>query len=268
MASCEGTITTDLATDAPVDPDIQEVVVPLLGIEFQTSGGTETLEMTEAELIDLMDSLDGNSLRVFTDEELPTGDYTGVRLLFDEDNTEDAHVIDGAGSERTLDFSSGDYADIDFSVDEEESSSESLILTLDLRLSLSVNDNNEYLLDPVLRAVPADEASELQGTVTAACISTDTAANQAAIYLFAGEDVTADDFDGQEADPYATAPVLTSASGEGTYVLRSLAAGTYTIALACNAEEENPTTDDDLDFQGSANVELDEGETLDADLTT
>jgi hypothetical protein len=265
MASCEGTITTDLATEVPADPNIRQVVAPFLGIEFQRSdGGTESIELTNAEAIDLMAYVIGDPIRLLTDEDLPEGNYTGVRLKFDPDDTDNAYVIDGIGSERTLAIADGEYADMEFNVEEDESSSESLILTLDLRLSLSSNDQDEFRLTPVLRSVPADQAGVIQGTVTAACLSEDLGQNAPAVYLFEGEDVTADDFDGEDAEPFATAPVSTQL----TYELRFIPAGSYTIALACSGIEEDPTTDDDLDFQATQNIELDEGETLQQDLTT
>jgi len=268
MASCEGTITMDLATQAPADATLQQVIAPFVGLDFQKSdGATERLELSDAEPLDLIASVSGNPLRLFTDEDLPTGDYTGVRLLFDEENTDDAFVIDGLGAERTLTITSGEYADIDFSVAEDETSSAALTLTLDLRLSLSSNDNEEYLLEPVLRSVPTDEAGALQGAASAACITDDAAFNEAAVYLFEGEDVTPDDHDGQGAEPYVTAPVvLDTVSGGFIYALRFLPAGTYTVALACDGDLEDPTTDEDLDFQAAENVDIEEGETLQQDL--
>lgn len=270
MASCEGTITTDLATEDPADPNIRQVVAPFLGIEFERSdGGTESIELTNAEAIDLMAYVSGDPIRLLTDEDLPEGNYTGVRLMFDADDTDNAFVIDGIGSERPLTIAEGEYADIDFNVAEDESSSESLTLTLDLRLSLSANDQDEYQLAPVLRSIPTDQAGEIQGIVTAACLSEDLGENAPAVYLFEGQDVTPDDFDGQDqdAEPFATAPVLLT-TDQFTYELRFIPEGSYTIALACNGADEDPTTDEDLDFQATQNIELDEGETLQQDLTT
>jgi hypothetical protein len=268
MASCEGTITTDLATEVPADPNIRQVVAPFLGIEFERSdGGTESIELTNAEAIDLMAFVSGDPIRLLTDEDLPEGNYTGVRLKFDADDTDNAFVIDGIGSERTLSIEDGEYADIDFNVAEDESSSESLTLTLDLRLSLSANEQDEYHLAPVLRSIPTDQAGAIQGIVTAACLSEDLGENAPAVYLFEGQDVTADDFDdGQDVEPFATAPVLLT-TDQFTYELRFIPEGSYTIALACNGAEEDPTTDEDLDFQATQNIELDEGETLQQDLT-
>src|SRR5690606_31643483 len=136
------------------------------------------------------------------------------------------------GAQRELTVSNGDYAPMDFTVEEDESSSEELTLTLDLRMSLSVDRNNRYALQPKLRSIRTDAAGELEGIVSAACLSADASTTRAAVYLFEGENVTPDDIDGQEPEPYATAAVVLDAIGFN-YRLRFIAPGTYTVALAC-----------------------------------
>jgi len=62
------------------------VQVNLLGLDLRKSDGTSaTLEFNSGELVDLMDLRNGDPLRLFTNEDLPVGSYTGVRLLFDTD---------------------------------------------------------------------------------------------------------------------------------------------------------------------------------------
>jgi hypothetical protein len=51
-----------------------------------------------------------------------------------------------------------------------------------------------------------------------------------------------------------------------TYVVRSLPAGTYTLAVTCDAQDDDPTTDDEIDFTETQTVELEEGEDLEQDL--
>lgn len=267
IASCEGSLTTELAIEAPANPQLQQVVAPLLGLEFQRSdGGTETLEFDAAEAVDLAAFAGRNPVRLFTDEELPEGSYTGVRLLFDEQDVDNTFVIDELGAQRELTIVEADYAPMQFSVEEEESTSESLILTLDLRLSLSSDADDDYTLDPVLRSMPRDQAGGVQGAVEAGCAS-DDAFVVAAVYLFEGEDVIPDDADGQNAEPFATAPVLVDAiSTAPFYELRNIPEGTYTLALACGADLEDPSTDDELDFQSSINVDVDESQITEQDL--
>ena len=56
LAGCEGTFTNDLATEPPADPEIAEVRVGLLGLEFEASGGgTRTLDFRDAEAVDLLE---------------------------------------------------------------------------------------------------------------------------------------------------------------------------------------------------------------------
>lgn len=266
IASCEGTITTDLATEAPADPTLQQIVAPLSGVEFRRSdGGTELFSFDEAERIDLLTFVDGAPVRLLTDEDLPEGTYDGVRLVFDTETTNSAYVIDGLGAQRELTVSSGDYAPMSFTVEEDESASDEITLVLDLRMSLSVNEEDQYSLQPRLRSIRTEEAGDLQGIVTASCLSDDASTTQAAVYLFEGEGITPDDIDGSGEEPYATAPVVLDGNGFN-YLLRFIQAGTYTVALACDGAEEDPLTDDEVDFRATATVDINEGETTQQDI--
>ena len=85
LAGCdENNFTADLATDPPADPAVTGVSVNLRGLEFrQSDGSTPTLEFRDGEIVNLLDLDEGSPVRLFTDEELPAGSYTGVRLRFD-----------------------------------------------------------------------------------------------------------------------------------------------------------------------------------------
>lgn|SRR5512138_1026229 len=262
LASCEGTITTDLMTSAPADPTLQQVVAPFMGLEFERSdGGTERFAFDEAERIDLLTFVNGTPVRLLTDEDLPEGTYTGVRLLFDAESSDSAYVMDGLGAQRDLTVSDSDYVPLNFTVEEEESNSEEITLTLDLRMSLSVDNRNRYTLQPKLRSVRTEDAGELEGFVSAGCLSAgSTTQTDAAVYLFSGRNVTPDDIDGQGVEPYATTAVVLDGNGF-SYRFRFIATGTYTAALVCDATGDDPLTDDQLTFRASATVEIDEGET-------
>jgi hypothetical protein len=250
-------LTADLAVEPPADISIQQVQTTLRGLEFSKSdGSTATLEFTDGESRDLLDFTSGQVLRLFTDEELPDGTYNGIRLLFDEDQADDAFVLDGSGAQRTLSIAQADYTQISLAVDEDESIDEELTLTLDLRQSLSFDDEeDQYNLTPVLRSVRTEDAGQISGTVSASCTTA------GAVYAFQGE-VEPDDIGS------STAPYLTTALSAvvTTYVVRSLPEGTYTLAVTCDADDDDPTTDDDIDFTGTQTVELEEGEDLEQDL--
>jgi hypothetical protein len=259
-SSCDDgelTLTADLAVEPPADISLQQVQTTLRGLEFRKSdSSTETLEFTDGESRDLLAITASQPLRLFTDEELSDGTYNGVRLLFDEDQADEALVLDGNGAEQPLVIAQADYTAIDLTVDEDESVDEALTLTLDLRQSLSFDDEeDQYELAPVLRSVRTEDAGQISGTISASCTTA------GAVYAFQGE-VEPDDI-GSSTAPYLTSALSTVVP---TYVVRSLPAGTYTLAVTCDAEDDDPTSDDEIDFTGTQTVELEEGEDLEQDL--
>jgi hypothetical protein len=267
LAGCEGTFTNDLATEPPADPEIAEVRVGLLGLEFEASGGgTRTLDFRDAETVDLLELADGEPLRMFTDETLDAGTYTGVRLLFDDDV--DAVVADTADQEFPLALEDGAYAPLDFQVEDDDRSSHAYTLTLDLRQSLSFDDGaDDYTLVPVVRAVRSNRTADLSGGVDLDCGDGDSLEPGGAVYLFAGRDVTPDDLDGAGAEPYATTRVTPAAvGGVVRYALRNLEPGDYTITVTCRGDVEALGRDDDLRFRGTRNVALESGESREVDL--
>lgn len=267
LAGCEGDITVDMTTEFPSDPNVNQVVVNVRGLEFTGSSGTETLEFTDPQLLDLMDYTDDdNTLRLFTGEELPEGRYTGVRLLLDDDQDDAFVTVSGATGQFDVNVVDGDFASVDFEFEDNDSGSESIMLLLDLRQSLSFNDDNdEYTFTPVLRALRNEDISSIQGNVSVTCPAGDSIV-EGAVYLFQGNDITPDDLDGAGVEPFATSPIFTSTDGSFFYSLRVLPAGDYTMALTCIGDDDDPATDQDLEFRNIVNVELDEAEFLDRNL--
>jgi hypothetical protein len=242
---------------------INQLQVSMLGLEFRTSDGSiSTLEFRAGELVDLLDLREGSPLRLFTSEELPSGSYTGLRLLFDE--AEDATVVNTDGDVFPVLLVDGAFAPVDFSVEDNESSSEQLTLTLDLRQSLSFDDiDDEYTLTPVLRAVRTSQAAQISGNVTATCPAGTSLILGGAVYAYAGADVTPDDLDGTAPEPFATTSVtLGTDTGQFGYALRFLPAGDYTLALSCRGNEDELLVDDELDFGDGVNVTVDDGSQL------
>lgn len=270
LAACDGSrFTADLASDAPADPGITQIQVSLLGLEFRTSDGANpTLEFSSGEPVDLLDLVTGDPLRLFTSEQLSSGRYTGVRLLFDE--SADASVIDADGLEFPLVLADGAFAPVDFTVEDNDrdGSSESRTLTLDLRQSLTFDaDNDEYLLTPHLRAVRTGDAARIEGAVAAVCPIDGSLTLGGAVYLFTGNGATPDDIDGTGVEPVATTRVIgDSISGQFSYALRFLSPGEYTLALTCFGDADAADADDDLQFQNVTDVQLDEQDIARIDL--
>jgi len=266
LGGCEANFTADLATDPPADPAITAVQANLRGLEFRRSDGTTpVLKFNAGELVDLMDLRDGDPLRVFTDEQLPAGRYTGVRLLFDADENDNA-VAAGA-EEFPLQLADGDFADVDFRVEDEKNSRESITLVLDLRQSLALDEaDDEYTLTPRLRATDTGDAARIEGDVTATCPAGTSLETGGAVYLFAGREVDPDDIDGVGVEPFATTAVVDDGFGVFRYALRFLPRGNYTIALTCRGDEDVPGESGSLDFRNVGNLQLDDGEVLQRDL--
>ena len=256
LGGCDGTLTAELATDPPADTSIRIVQVNLLGLDLRRSDGTSTtLEFNSGELVDLVDLRIRDPLRLFTNEELPAGSYTGVRLLFDEDVSD--NVVTDRDGDTPLVLAEGAYAAVDFSVEDQQSSSEKLSLMLDLRQSLKYEtDSDRYTLTPALRSVSSDDAARIEGVVTVVCPLDPLLVPGEAVYLFSGENVSPDDLDGAGAEPFATTTVERSATGVLVYSLRFLPAGDYTLALTCNGYEDELGVDDDLRFRNVTNVRI------------
>ena len=256
LAGCEGTVSVDLGTTAPADPAISQVLVELDGVQFRKGGGgVESLEFDSPQQVDLMTYLDGNDFRVFTEEQLSDGSYTGVRLLFGDDEDEENRVILTDGRDFPLAVSSGDaFGDVDFTVDKDDSSNDSVQLTLDLRQSLLFNDDNDdgTVITPVIRAIRVEDAGGVAGNVSVSC-----PANSAlAIYLYTG-DVTPDDRDNAGVEPYLTTGVgLNGSSSSSGYAFPFLPEGTYTLASTCRGNDETPTVSEDLNFQNIVTVDV------------
>ncbi len=267
LAGCDVRFTSDLGTDAPSDPDISGVEANVLGLDFRRDDGTSvTLEFRTGELVDLIDLTDGDPLRLFTDEELPVGRYSGVRLLFDEDEGDNAVTV--GNDEFPLLLADGEFAAVDFLVEDEESSQEKLTLMLDLRQSLSFDEANaEYTLAPRLRAIRTDDAARIEGTVTVACPVGTSLATGGAVYLFSGADVQPDDLDGAGVEPLATTRVVVDPFiASSRYALRFLPAGDYTLALTCKGNEDLLEVDDDLAFRNVTNIQVDTDDVLQRNL--
>jgi hypothetical protein len=262
LAGCEGTVSVDLGTTAPADPAIAQVLVELDGVQFQKDGGgVESLEFDSPQQVDLMTYLDGNDFRVLTDEQLADGRYTGVRLLFGDDEDDENSVILSDGRDFPLAISGGDaFGDVDFTVDKDNSSNDSVQLTFDLRQSLLFDDGDDdgTVLTPVIRAIRVEDAGGIAGNVTVSC-----PANSAlAIYVFAG-DVTPDDRDNADVEPYLTTGVgLNGSSSSSGYAFPFLPEGTYTLASTCRGNDETPTVSEDLNFQNVVTVDVDADATV------
>lgn len=269
LAGCDGVFTVDLGTDPPANPAIADVQANLLGVELRKAdSAVTTLEFRDSELVDLRDLATASTpLRLFTSETLPTGEYTGIRLLFDADV--DAKVVDTTGATFPMQLAAGNFADMDFTVEEDKRSTETLSLALDLRQSLAFDDaSDEYTFTPVLRSVRTADAAQVSGTVNVACPAGSTMLEDGAVYLYRGTNIDPDDLDGAGTEPFATTRIVRDLPSGGvlTYALSYLPAADYTITLTCQGDADALGESNELVFSNTQNISLDDGEAMTLDL--
>lgn len=268
LAGCQGQVSVDLTTEKPADPAIRQVVAGLAGLQFgKSDGSTEDLEFATSESVNF-NGFQGSLLTLFTDEPLPEGTYTGVRLLFDTDSS-GRFVTDSLARSYDLLLVAGDYADFDFVVEKDKSARREITLTLDLRQSLSLDSGTGvFTLTPVLRSVVTEDAAVVAGTVAVTCDAGTSLAQGGAVYLFRGLNVVPDDRGGAGDPPYATgALTFSTLTGQFSYRLLDLPAGDYTLTATCDGTLEDPATNDALVFRGTVNVKAIANDVVSVDLS-
>ena len=253
-------------TDAPVD-NADHVFVEFTGVEIQSSSGNRTnFNFSPPRQIDLL-SLHGGGSEVILDREiLPSGNYNWVRLKVNADCDELDSYIEinnirhpmwiPSGSQTGLKLVRGFHLPADGIAD----------FTIDFDLRKSVNNpegqgncTENYKLKPALRIVNNTEVGSIAGTVNPTLITATTCRGGNAVYVFQNHDIVPDDVDEIIPDPITTAIVSLNTMRDYVYRGSFLGAGNYTIAFTCQAENDNPETDDQLDFVGTSNVSVTAG---------
>lgn len=241
-------------TDAPVD-DALEVNVRFDAITVKPKNGSPiTISDLEATNINLLDYTGGDSrilLQTEGDENLrlPAGEYNWMR--FDVSNTAGHSYIRFVGGEQyNLTVPSGELKlNKGFTIPVDGVAN--FTVDFDLRHSIVNSNGNTYKLKPVLRLLDNTLVGTLSGAVDGALIADcDGVDDIAAVYLFSGELTESQLGDmgstvSEEVEPLITvAP--SSDAGDYTYAIGFLAAGAYTVAYTCDADDSE--VDDEVSF--------------------
>jgi len=130
------------------------------------------------------------------------------------------------------------------------------VIDFDLRKSIHNpgNNSNDYMMRPTLRILDMTEVGTISGTIEAAAIDVESCADGdgdndpdgLAVYLYTGigTEVTPDD-EGSPTSPLtSTVPVYNADTDSYDYQLSFLLAGDYTVALTCDADEDDPEVDE------------------------
>lgn len=257
-----GTLSLGL-TDAPVD-GATSVVVQFDGIEIQPADGERvTFDFDSPRQIDLLDLQGTASTALLEDETVPAGDYAWMRLMVTATQQSPDSYIDLSTGQHSLFIPSGGNTGLKLVQGFTVPANDSANFTIDFDVRKSVHkpgqSGQDYILRPTLRLVDNTEVGHIRGTVDQTAASTEGCS--AAAYVYAGADVTPDD-EGSDTAPVASALVeLDDATGEYTFMVGYLTAGEYTVAWTCDADQDEPDSDDDLTFEANTNATVTADET-------
>lgn len=256
-------------TDAPA-MEFTDVTISFTGISLKPVDG-DWVEFTfdEPKSWNLLELQGGLSESLITDEEVPAGQYSELRLKI---NTGGSYVVteDQPDVEKTLAVPSGEQSGLklkgNFVVVADTATD--FTIDFDVRKSL-VNPPGgslaDYLLKPSLRLVNNLEVGSITGDVDYVTIQStrlnddglaDCAPDYAgSVYVYQGADVAPTDIDvtTDTGGPLMAVPV-TDEDNDGmySYVAAFLPEGEYTISYSCQLDDNE--LDDPLDFQGTQNV--------------
>ena len=253
-------------TDAPVD-DADQIVIRFTGLEIHSSSATnqsfvfcdnQLTATTEAcnnptvKEIDLLKLSGTNSKPLITDATIPVGNYQWIRL--DLDNSNPGYIVPSAGGQHLLTIPSGaqNGLKLNHAFTASKDGMISFTVDFDLRKSVHQTGSGDYTLRPTLRLVSNSNVGSIYGTVDSA-LNPDTCSP--AVYLYEGENITADDEGGQGANPLTSALVtLDTGTGKYVYEIGFVEAGNYSLAFTCEADQDDSLIDDNINFAVTTNV--------------
>lgn len=290
-----GTLTLGLA-DAPVD-DADAVVVSFSAVELLVAQGgvARRIEFSPAASVDLLAQQGGLQFLLLDGRDVEARTYSEIRLIVADQtnsscnaaqaNPDHPSYITIDGVDYPLIIPGGGSSGLELSGPIEVVEGQDARYTVDFDLRKSIVERGStgcYNLKPKLRLVETAESGILSGSVDDALLADDdctadpVTGEGAAVYVFAGSNVDPDDDDNDDEgednggpDPVSTALLVPVTQGGNTvsfnYAAGFLPPGNYTVALSCEAGDDAPDSDDDIEFQSTGNATIVSGQTTDFD---
>ena len=266
-SSSETSSLTLAIKDAPVD-GATEVVVEFTGVELQPTGGPSvSFDFDSTRQIDLLALQGTDSANLLDGVEVEAGPYQWIRLKVNaQANTMDSFISFEDGSTFSLTVPSGSETGLKLvkGIVVTQGSHSSFLIDFDLRKSVvnPVGQANDYFLKPALRLVDNNEAGHIQGTIANVTAELDICTDGVVVYVYEGLDIVADD-EGSITSPLTSANVeFDSNANNYGYTVGFLTPMDYTLAITCQAANDSPEVDEDIEFIASINA------TVIADQTT
>ena len=235
-------------TDAPLD-GATEVVVKFEAIELKPLDG-ESINITfdEPQSIDLLALQFGLTEPLIQNESLEAGDYVWMRLAVDADEGEmDSYISFEDGSSYSLNIPSGNTTGLKLNQSFTIPAGGSSHFTIDFDLRKSVhsrgNNSDDYVLRPTLRIEDNTEVGAIFGYIATNLVSAESCDDGLAVYAYAGADITPDD-EGSNLSPLtSTTPIYNAEDDRYDFQISFLLASEYTVAVTCDADNDDPETD-------------------------
>lgn len=251
-------------TDAPID-NAASVVITVNAVELLARDQETSLliELEQPQSIDLLQLQGINAQDLLAEVSVPAVVYKEVRLIIDDaDMSNYIELLDGAVHDLTVPSGSSSGLKLKGEFEVLENRSARFTIDFDVRQSIvRAGASSNYLLNPVLRLIDNSQAGHIRGTVDADLLVDESCSDanvdtHNAVYLYQGFNVELVDINVEsDLGPVTTANIRYDAdSSSYTYELGYLTAGEYTVALTCNADQDDVEQDDDILFFGVQNV--------------
>lgn len=259
-------------TDAPIDK-ATEVWVQFDGLELMPrskSQGQEPILITfdEPMSINLLELQGDKSKLLLSNEILPTGVYNwlNLKVTASNDGVLDSYIKFSDGTVHELDIPSGSEVGLKIKGGLEIIANTQSEKTIDFNLRKSVINTGagEFKLKPTIKLISNNRSGTLKGTIklkvltSRRCSDNDPATGNA-VYLYDGKSITPDDIDDIDIDPDPVASALINLNkltGEYEYSFGYVPFGKYTVVFTCEADLDDPMTDDVINFTRTRNVNI------------
>jgi hypothetical protein len=271
LIACQnGTVTLSVA-DAPID-GATSAVIEFTSVDLiESDGSSHSFDFDPPASPDL---LSATSKQLLSNVTVPAGSYKQITLHVSADGLSansfvvypDSSTISRSGTQR-LELSTTDTDAVDIPATFSVTRLRNTALTADFDLRKSILNpesglsTDPLVLDPQVRVVVDEEVGTLTGTVAASLVATGANCSPAAIYVYQGSTVAPGDEGGSNSHPFTSTIVPSGGSGSGfvSYTVGFLPPGTYTVALICNPEVDDPKSAETLVVFGQQNVSISAG---------
>lgn len=276
-AGSTGTVSFGI-TDAPAT-DLSNVTIAFTEIRLKPENGDWVeFSLDGFEQVNLLDLQGGLTEPLITDQEVPAGNYTELRLIIDTQNSF-VKKESTADAQYTLAVPSGEQSGLKLKGDFLVAADTTTSFTIDFDVRKSIVDPQgvalaDFMLKPSLRLLNNLDVGSITGQVDVAQITSIRSADGSAadceydgsVYVYTGSDVTPSDLNvnNEEGNPLMVVPVKPDPESVFfNYTAAFLPAGEYTIAYSC--QDDNNEQDDPIEFDGEQNLTVVANETTEAE---